>query len=293
MTTAAAMQNPNRVSSAQDLHARDVAAPGLWKQRKREVKELEEHAGAPSACCPRPGAPLPSKHVPAAVPAGGSLGNDGGSRPCSGFRVHLRVPRPLVAPAVTCCRSGWLGNLHRQRLSRPPRSRKLPPPCRCPPPAVTWVPWLNRGTNFSLAEREELRLEGLLPPVVESLDLQARDAPVHAMPGDLVQGRACMPRLHAVAQSHACLAAPSPCGERGLRVRLRGSPQAPQTCAVPSLQADRVMCQLREEHKTDLQRYSILNQLLSSNQTLYYKAGPGSVPAAPPQCRLPPPPPLS
>ncbi|KAL4436957.1 hypothetical protein ABPG75_004096 [Micractinium tetrahymenae] len=109
----------SRVSSAQDLHARDVALPGLWKQRKREVKELEEHAGAP----------------------------------------------------------------------------------------VIWVSWLNRGTNFSLVEREELRLEGLLPPVVESLDLQA----------------------------------------------------------------NRVMCQLREPNKTDLQRYSILNQLLSSNQTLYYK----------------------
>ncbi len=42
--------------------------------------------------------------------------------------------------------------------------------------AVMWVSWLNRGTNFSLEERDELRLEGLLPPVVESLDLQARNA---------------------------------------------------------------------------------------------------------------------
>ena len=32
------------------------------------------------------------------------------------------------------------------------------------------------------------------------------------------------------------------------------------------------MCQLREPHNTDLQRYSILNELLSSNQCLYYKA---------------------
>lgn len=36
--------------------------------------------------------------------------------------------------------------------------------------------WLNRGTNFSSAEREELRLEGLLPPVIESLELQVRRA---------------------------------------------------------------------------------------------------------------------
>jgi hypothetical protein len=72
---------------------------------------------------------------------------------------------------------------------------------------VIWAPWLNRGTNFSHEERAALRLEGLLPPVVESLELQA----------------------------------------------------------------ERVMCQLRESHKTNLQRYSILNQLLSCNQTLYYK----------------------
>ncbi len=32
------------------------------------------------------------------------------------------------------------------------------------------------------------------------------------------------------------------------------------------------MCQLREPHNTDLHRYSILNELLSSNQCLYYKA---------------------
>lgn len=35
----------------------------------------------------------------------------------------------------------------------------------------------------------------------------------------------------------------------------------------------RVMCQLREAHNTDLQRYSILNELLSSNQCLFYKVG--------------------
>ncbi|EFN55561.1 hypothetical protein CHLNCDRAFT_35453 [Chlorella variabilis] len=108
-----------RSESAADLHAKEVTSPGLWKQRKREVKQVEEQAGAP----------------------------------------------------------------------------------------VIWVSWLNRGTNFSHEERQELRLEGLLPPVVESLDLQA----------------------------------------------------------------ERVMCQLREEKKTDLMRYSILNQLLSSNQTLFYK----------------------
>ena len=33
--------------------------------------------------------------------------------------------------------------------------------------------WLNRGTNFSLEERKQKNLEGLLPPAVESLSLQA------------------------------------------------------------------------------------------------------------------------
>lgn len=49
----------------------------------------------------------------------------------------------------------------------PPRP---PPRLLC---AVIYFPWLNRGTNFSPEEREQLRLEGLLPTVVESLDLQA------------------------------------------------------------------------------------------------------------------------
>ena len=46
----------------------------------------------------------------------------------------------------------------------------LPHPRR----AVLWASWLNRGTNFGREEREQLRIEGLLPPVVESLELQAR-----------------------------------------------------------------------------------------------------------------------
>lgn len=117
-TTPKKSEVPKSESEA-DLHAKEVTSPGLWKQRKHEVKQVEEHAGAP----------------------------------------------------------------------------------------VIWTAWINRGTNFSLEERSKLRLEGLLPPVVESLDLQA----------------------------------------------------------------ERVMSQLQEEHKTDLQRYSILNQLLSSNQTLFYK----------------------
>lgn len=40
------------------------------------------------------------------------------------------------------------------------------------PPAVLWASWLNRGTNFGREEREQLHIEGLLPPVVESLELQ-------------------------------------------------------------------------------------------------------------------------
>uniref|UniRef100_A0A7S1SX40 Malic enzyme n=1 Tax=Tetraselmis chuii TaxID=63592 RepID=A0A7S1SX40_9CHLO len=38
---------------------------------------------------------------------------------------------------------------------------------------LTWNPVLNRGTNFSRAERQEKHLRGLLPPRVESLDVQA------------------------------------------------------------------------------------------------------------------------
>jgi hypothetical protein len=71
--------------SALDLLSKEVTEPGLWQQRKHEIKAVEEQAGAPVIC----------------------------------------------------------------------------------------VPWLNRGTNFSEEERQQLRLEGLLPPVVEDLELQA------------------------------------------------------------------------------------------------------------------------
>lgn len=169
------MQGSNRTSSAQDLHARDVALPGLWQQRKREVKELEEHAGAPGGCCPAwpscpscPSCPswakrtcrsLADKGVPfrhssrrhlrcvALQPAG---------RLCA--RRALAAAGPPPSPSRGQCSSG--GNFS-----------KCSPLC-----AVMWVSWLNRGTNFSLEERDELRLEGLLPPVVESLDLQAGNA---------------------------------------------------------------------------------------------------------------------
>lgn len=104
--------------------------PGLWRQRKREVKELEEEAGAP----------------------GGWVGwfqNEQASVCVRGAEVEegrVLGPRPPHRP----WRHPWL-----------------------PISAVIWAAWLNRGTNFSREEREALRLEGLLPPVVESLDLQA------------------------------------------------------------------------------------------------------------------------
>jgi hypothetical protein len=119
--------------SAADLHASEVTSPGLWRQRKREVKEVEEHAGAPGT------------HM-AAFELSPLLSE-------SGHAVHGVPP---------CC-------------SPLPPSFLLPHlPATCSPVCpVVYFPWLNRGTNFSMEERQQLRLEGLLPPVVESLDLQA------------------------------------------------------------------------------------------------------------------------
>lgn len=36
-------------SAAEAVEAAEVTAPGLWTQRKRAVKEVEEHGGAPGA----------------------------------------------------------------------------------------------------------------------------------------------------------------------------------------------------------------------------------------------------
>ena len=47
------------------------------------------------------------------------------------------------------------------------------------------------------------------------------------------------------------------------------------------------MCQIREPHNTDLHRYSILNELLSSNQCLYYKASQQQVLCAQPASSQP------
>ena len=45
-----------RSASTNDLLAMEPTQPGLWRQRKREVRELEEEAGAPGA---REGGRLP------------------------------------------------------------------------------------------------------------------------------------------------------------------------------------------------------------------------------------------
>ncbi|CAL5222208.1 g4539 [Coccomyxa viridis] len=38
---------------------------------------------------------------------------------------------------------------------------------------IVWIPFLNRGTNFTPEERRRKRLEGLVPPAVEPIELQA------------------------------------------------------------------------------------------------------------------------
>lgn len=135
--------------------------PGLWKQRKREVKELEEEAGAPGEL---QSAAWWLVSVPAVEGGGGEGVGEGGGRARS---VCKQRGSTLLSVGDGSARGGRArgGWLKRRRCCRP----SLP----ASPPAVIWAAWLNRGTNFSREEREALRLEGLLPPVVESLDLQA------------------------------------------------------------------------------------------------------------------------
>ena len=120
----------------------------LWKQRKREIKGVEEHAGAP-----------------------GELSRMNGASPLQQLlqrRWTCRGQRGLLPPLI----STVLGLL--LRLAAEVAVRRIASggsPC-LHTHAVIWASWLNRGTNFGREEREHLRIEGLLPPVVESLELQ-------------------------------------------------------------------------------------------------------------------------
>ena len=85
---------------------------------------------------------------------------------------------------------------------------------------------LIAGTNFTFEERDAKRIEGLLPPVYETLDMQAE----------------------------RCAAAPRSC------VRARPAPTgcALQPNAAAPCHNRRLMAQLREPHLRDLERYNIL-----------------------------------
>ena len=126
-------------------------------------------------------------------------------------------------------------------------------------------PLRRPGTNFSSEERRYRHLEGLLPPAVESLDLQAERWAAGAGAGGVRGCSAAEVRRRTGAGAGGAPPPPS-------------RPKELQPSTGAHVRARRVMCQLRSPGVSDLQRYSILNQILSSNQTLYYKVG-GAAPA--------------
>lgn len=191
----------------------------------------------------------------------------------------------MLAPAARpppASSSAW------RRLRAPP---PVPPPTWC---FLTPAP----GTNFSYPERRQRGLEGLLPPAFESLELQAERC-VGAGSGCVVncvcvcagaggsslQGGCSIccinlprpvlwpPSVHTQLQARRLLLLGLPLPAHHVRTRSL-PPPSPAALAWPppaTPHRRRVMYQLRSPGVSNLQRYNILNQTLSTNQALYYK----------------------
>ena len=99
---------------------------------------------------------------------GGNGGNGGGS---ASLRYKRSDSSASLADADGACAGGVRDvSLPGQPLSR---TRPLRAAAELGSAPTIWIPLLNRGTAFSKDDRRRLRLEGLLPPAVESLPQQA------------------------------------------------------------------------------------------------------------------------
>lgn len=106
----------------------------------------------------------------AAAARNGGLSEDGGNNGGS-TRYRRSDSSASLADADGACAGGVRDvSLPGQPLSR---TRPLRSAAEAGSAPTIWIPLLNRGTVFTKEERRALRLEGLLPPAVESLGQQA------------------------------------------------------------------------------------------------------------------------
>jgi len=98
-------------------------------------------------------------------------GGNGGNGSASGLRYRRSDSSASLADAEGACAGGVRDvSLPGQPLSR---TRPLRAAAQLGSAPTIWIPFLNRGTAFSKEDRRRLRLEGLLPPAVETLSQQA------------------------------------------------------------------------------------------------------------------------
>ena len=115
----------------------------------------------------------PSSAAAAASARNGS--DDGGNGGGNGGSASLRYKRSDSSASLADADGACAGGVRDVSLPGQPlsRTRPLRAAAELGSAPTIWIPLLHRGTAFTKEDRRRLRLEGLLPPAVETLPQQA------------------------------------------------------------------------------------------------------------------------